>query len=101
MFPCLFHILMGCIVVQDDILKHPVFKVGLGSTYRHISTCPPASGSCDVLPNVSSGLSLSSLDSLYLCIDCALGMPVPLCPSDWPCTCINKHTHDNPDCLLL
>ena len=49
MFPCLFQTFMCFIVVQDDILMHPAFHVGLGSTCRHISTFPSASGSCDML----------------------------------------------------
>jgi hypothetical protein len=46
--PCLFHTLRCFIVIQDGILMHPAFHVGLGSTCRHISTFP-ASGSCDML----------------------------------------------------
>jgi hypothetical protein len=76
---------MCFIVVQDDIVMHPAPHVSLGSTCRHISTFPPASGSCDVL----------SSKCLFSAISITFGFLAPTRPSDWPCS------RYNPACFLL
>ena len=53
---------MFLFVVQDDILLPPALHVSMGSTCRHISTFPPASGSCDML---SSRCLLSAISITF------------------------------------